>query len=76
MFLFNNRVKKTLSDVGIRSTVGVMVILFSFYYFCATVWSLAFVFGCPNIRKQLGAVEGATVQLHNECEMIAGKGEK
>lgn len=32
-------------------------------------------FGCPNIRKQLGTVEGAAVELHNECEMIAGWGE-
>lgn len=71
MFLFNNRVM-----LGYASTVGVMVILFSFHYFCATVWSLAFVFGCPNIRKQLEAVEGAAVQLHNEWEMIAGKGGK
>lgn len=33
-------------------------------------------FGCPNIRKQLGTVEGAAVELHNECEMIAGMGGK
>lgn len=70
--------KKTLFDVGIHSTVGVMVIyLFLFFYcFCATVWSLAFVFGCPNIRKQLGTVEGAAAELHNECEMIARMGGK
>lgn len=30
-------------------------------------------FSCPNIRKQLdtGEVEGAAVELHNECKMIA-----